>query len=920
MARPVVQILYPKGSITTVTPVIEWSYNSPDDALQESYRIYIEEYRTGTNQSNLFNLDTGLIQENQTFHLIDQPLLAGKTYKIILAVKDSNGEPSFQVEETFTVVEDVTSNPAVKITKPENLLTDSLTPIIEWDFVDPEHSLQSGYRIQYKDDISVLYDSNIVGSKDNYFKTPSGVFTTSQLVNNQKTITIILTVYSESDKIVGATDREELTIKMLAPEVQKFLINGEKTTTNPESLEPIIPTTFTKRIKISFLVLNAVEMIVSENESDLDDNTKWIDYVNEYNYDIVSSAVGTPIIIWAKFRSVNFINSSHVYERVIFIDPAQLTPVIVNRIPKVSETGFPIVTPIRVEFNKLMNRATVEKAFQLVNQITLIKSDGAFSWESANSKDTLIFKPVTLQFATRYGITIGPYNEYANETIQTRYPMDIYGLILTTASWRFTTEDARDIVPPYNPSIIIDAGESFTTDQNVTLALAADGDPSEMYIYGDIVGNAIGWIPYYDTYDVELTEANGTKIVNVMFRDIFENQSPVASDSIIYKDVIPPEPPASIYIEEKLGGHDVVYYPYVTVVVNTNPYTRILLFKDYYVQSHIGDDYTDATGIVKFLEIPLSLGLNSFYARSEDVNGNWSSKSDTVTITYNVPDREPPGIYKIIPIDNTHIKVYFTEPINMDDAKSIINYTSDNLVIRSVEVLGEEKESSVSYWVVELETSSQENMVYTLKVANVRDLYGNKIDYTRSFESFIGIPVIDTRLPIVVSASATTNISVLVNFSEALDQSNDLIVSNYSINGLQVVGVERTENITTYKLSTAEQMDISYVLTVTNVKDLAGNPIDALNNTTTFSGIPSAGYGGFRPIRAYSLSSTKVRIEFSQNLNFETALVKENYSIIGLDVLGVDKVDENTVELTTSHQSTLIYVVTLTGIKSSAIV
>lgn len=920
MSRPVVKILYPIGVINTATPVIEWSYSDPNDNRQESYSIYIEEYRTGSDQSNLFNLYTGLIKSDKTFHLIDQPLIAGKVYKIIIAVRDTNGEPSLQAEETFSVSDDITSNPAVKITKPDNMLTDSLMPLIEWDFVDPEHSLQSGYRLQYKDELNVLYDSNIVGSKDDYFKTPVGVFSMSQLVDGEKKVTVILTVYSERDELVGATTRDELTIKLLKPEVQKFLINGQKTTYDPVTHDPIIPTTFAKRIDITFLVLNAVDMIVSENPLDLDNDTKWVDYSNESTYDIQSSLVGTPITIWAKFRSANLLTNTPVYEQVIFFDPTQIAPTLTDRSPKVSETNVPISSSVMVAFSKFMDRATVEKAFKLKDNLTSINSDGVYSWESKDGRDILYFKPSFLKFEKSYTITIGPYNEYINEQIQTRYPLDIYGLVLQQVSWGFVTEDAKDIVPPYNPSIIIEGGELVTVDPNVTLTLKADGDPAEMYIYGDIVGRAIGWIPYYDTYDVQLTEENGTKFVNVIFRDIFTNESSVASNSILFKDVTPPEPPATIYIEEKEGGHDIVYYPYVTVVVNTSANTRVLIFKDYYVNSYIGDSYTDGTGIVKFFEVPLSLGLNSFYAKNIDINGNTSLKSETVTITYQVPDRDKPGIYKIVSTDNTHTKVYFTEPINSSDSTSLANYSCDGLVIKRASILGEEKEGGVSFWVINLETSSQENIPYVLKTKELRDLYGNTIDYSKSFATFIGTPVHDSRLPIVVLASAITNTSVLVEFSEELDESTDILVANYSINGLQVLGVERTDNATMYRLNTTEQMDIQYVLIVNNVKDKAGNVIDVLNNSVVFRGIPAAGSGGFRPIRAYATKTNTVRIEFSQNLDFSTALIKENYSIIGLSILGVDKITENTVELITSNQSALVYVITLTGIKSSAIV
>ena len=60
-----------------------------------------------------------------------------------------------------------------------------------------------------------------------------------------------------------------------------------------------------------------------------------------------------------------------------------------------------------------------------------------------------------------------------------------------------------------------------------------------------------------------------------------------------------------------------------------------------------------------------------------------------------------------------------------------------------------------------------------------------------------------------------------------------------------------------------------------------------------FKGVSPVGGGDFKAIRAKAIGNNKVRIEFSEALDMTTALVKTNYSIIGLDINGVEPVEEN---------------------------
>lgn len=94
---------------------------------------------------------------------------------------------------------------------------------------------------------------------------------------------------------------------------------------------------------------------------------------------------------------------------------------------------------------------------------------------------------------------------------------------------------------------------------------------------------------------------------------------------------------------------------------------------------------------------------------------------------------------------------------------------------------------------VVLTTETQENVEYAVKVISVTSLDdGILIDPTRNTASFFGIPPYDAEGPTLVSAACTSDTTVLLSFSEPLDdEAADPI--NFSITpALVIVGAELT--------------------------------------------------------------------------------------------------------------------------------
>ncbi|MGC8742630.1 MAG: immunoglobulin domain-containing protein, partial [Verrucomicrobiia bacterium] len=87
---------------------------------------------------------------------------------------------------------------------------------------------------------------------------------------------------------------------------------------------------------------------------------------------------------------------------------------------------------------------------------------------------------------------------------------------------------------------------------------------------------------------------------------------------------------------------------------------------------------------------------------------------------------------------------------------------------------------------------------------------------------------VDTIPPVPVSAiRALSKVSVRIDFNEALDQTSATKVENYSINnGVIVTGVTLSGDGKTVVLDTTQILDgYDYLVTINNVKDLAGNSV-----------------------------------------------------------------------------------------------
>ncbi len=135
-------------------------------------------------------------------------------------------------------------------------------------------------------------------------------------------------------------------------------------------------------------------------------------------------------------------------------------------------------------------------------------------------------------------------------------------------------------------------------------------------------------------------------------------------------------------------------------------------------------------------------------------------------------------VHSALSLANTQVLVTFSEPMNpattecanRDTCRAIYSIADpdgdtdvDIIVESAIADTGEGDRTVV------LNTTSQENILYTLTVRNVKARRDDfLIDPTRNTATFSGIPTEDAQGPSVLSAVATNNTTVLISFSEPL--------------------------------------------------------------------------------------------------------------------------------------------------------
>ncbi len=248
--------------------------------------------------------------------------------------------------------------------------------------------------------------------------------------------------------------------------------------------------------------------------------------------------------------------------------------------------------------------------------------------------------------------------------------------------------------------------------------------------------------------------------------------------------------------------------------------------------------------------------------------GNLLDPTNSTASFFGIPpvDTVTPKLQSATSTGRTSVVLRFSEPLSAPDtpgavrADDPINFSiSPALAIVDTEI-------NVFDTQIVLTTAGQTaGLDYTVTVSSrVKDPAGNAIDPTANTATFrfLGAPALQT-------AVALTNTSVLLTFSERLDQASAETVGFYAISAPDLAittAVLQADQISVL-LTTASQANTDYTVTVTNVRGrLGGPPVDPDRNTASFSGIPPVDTVAPRLLSAQATNSTTVLLSFNEPL------------------------------------------------------
>ncbi|MFQ5823053.1 MAG: FlgD immunoglobulin-like domain containing protein [bacterium] len=365
----------------------------------------------------------------------------------------------------------------------------------------------------------------------------------------------------------------------------------------------------------------------------------------------------------------------------------------------------------------------------------------------------------------------------------------------------------------------------------------------------------------------------------------------------------------------------------VTVSWDANSESDLSGYKIYHgTESRNYSQVIDVGNVTSYTVNNLENGKTYYFAvTAYDFSQNESGFSEEVSATLSStggnPDINPPEIVAVVIMGETQIDVIFSEPLEKTSAENPSNYTINN----GIQVLGAVLDSNLTT-VHLITTAHARGQSYVLSVSNVKDQDGNTITAGSSKNYNLPNPSDDTDPPELVYVVILDETHLDAIFNEKVEQISAEDIENYSIDhGVQVLEANLKANQSVVQLTTTEhQRDVTYILTVSNIKDLATNP-NVIQDKNSYSyQLNSADGGNTNTLVLVSVivnGATQIDVNFNVPVEKSSAEDKNNYSITpNIEIMGaVLDANLSTVHLITSeHVEGVEYTLTINNIKDRA--
>jgi len=288
-----------------------------------------------------------------------------------------------------------------------------------------------------------------------------------------------------------------------------------------------------------------------------------------------------------------------------------------------------------------------------------------------------------------------------------------------------------------------------------------------------------------------------------------------------------------------------------------------------------------------------------------------------VDYSYDPPDTSPPRLLSAELHDANFVELIFNEPMDRASSENVSNYQiSPNVGITGVSLVGD----SLNHVYLETE-DHQSGQSYIITVNGVVDRADipNAID--AGTQATYDFPAIDITPPHLVSVELQGDRFLKLVFSESLEQESAQNINNYTIYPeLAILEGTLDASLKTVLLKTESHQPGNYTLIVQSVQDRADPPnvIDG-DNQESYTCV-SQDVTAPMLLRAELHGNQTLELNFSEPLDANSALVKENYSIDNGIVISQVSLSQSQMEVflqTIQHQRGT-YRVTVNDVKDMA--
>jgi len=257
-----------------------------------------------------------------------------------------------------------------------------------------------------------------------------------------------------------------------------------------------------------------------------------------------------------------------------------------------------------------------------------------------------------------------------------------------------------------------------------------------------------------------------------------------------------------------------------------------------------------------------------------------------------------PRVVSAVALTSTTIRVVFDSEMNQSDVEDHTNYSfTGSVALTPTNAVRTQADPTLVTVTVNEMTDSASYQVEVDSAVEGSD--GTVIDPNNRTASFSGIGV----QPQVSSAVALDSTTVRITFNEAMK--NDAALTNTA--NYAIAGPTSPSNVSVNRVSpTIVDLTLtellqggSYTVTVSNVVDVAENPIDPAHDDASFTGI------GVAPTvdpSATIVDSLSVYVDFSETVNPTGATNPANYAVVpSLGTVGVTQISGTRYKLTFSN-------------------